>query len=100
MPAIVPRYCGAAISIKYRAEVVVAKVEKNDRRKRPQMKAESVGAVDVTIVPMITPKQPMKMRGFRPSASADQMKNAPHICPTLKMANTIPVPVLPSGGRP
>jgi hypothetical protein len=47
----VPRRWGGAISIRYIGAEVEAKVEKNDNKKRPPIKADRVGAVLVTTVP-------------------------------------------------
>lgn len=84
------RYIGAAAH---------AMVEQKDNTNRPAMKPPSVGEVAVTIAPTRTPMQPPKMAALRPFQSHSQIKGAAAIWPTQKMANTMPVPELPSGGR-
>lgn len=79
---------------------VVAHVQKNDSKNRPPTKVGRSFAVDVTMVPMMTPKQPRKIGSLRPRQSATQTKNAPAICPIWKMANTIPVDDAPLSVKP
>ena len=79
MPATVARYCGGANSIIYIGAAVVAIVEKKESKNLPPMNAPSVGAVAVTMVPMMTPKQPTNMGSFLPFQSASQMKKEPVI---------------------
>lgn len=79
-----PLYAGGAISTIYKLPALVPTPAKNESRKRPPIKTERLGAVEVTIVATQTPRQPMKIRKRRPSQSAVQMKNAPAIPPTWR----------------
>ena len=69
--------------MRYKADVVVASVEKNESRNLPPTNVLSVGATDVIIVPTITPTTPTKMTSRLPTASAVQRNKAPTIWPTF-----------------
>jgi hypothetical protein len=63
--------------VRWRGAAVVARMERNDNKKRPSMKVASVSAVAVTIVPMQTPKQPTNLSTRRSLQSEMQIKRAP-----------------------
>ena len=76
MPANVPRYCGGATSTKYSGLAEHANCAKKLSKNLPPMKVGKVVAVEVTIVPTMTPEVPMKINHLRPSQSATQTKSA------------------------
>lgn len=94
-----PLYAGGAISTRYSGAAVCAQVAKKDRMNRPPMNMGRLVASAVTTTPTHTPRQPKNMCQVRPYQSVIQMKRAPHIWPTWKMAKTMPVLALPLAGR-
>ena len=83
--------------MKYSGAAVVANVPKKDSKNRPPVNAGIVFAVETTMVPIMTPRQPMKIVCLRPRQSASQMNKAPAIWP---ICSTVSIRLIKSPRQP